>query len=516
MSGRYILALDQGTSSSRALVVDAAGAVVAARAHEFAQIYPQPGWVAHDPNEIWNSQLRAAREAIAASGIRAAEIAAIGIANQRETTIVWRRSTGDPIGDAVVWQCRRTAPACERLREDGFEPLFRHRTGLVLDAYFSGTKIAWLLDNVPGARAQAEARELAFGTVDSWLLHCLTGGRIHATDRTNASRTLLFNLDTGSWDSELCDILRVPESMLPEVQPSGSLYGTTDPEIFGRSIPITGIAGDQQAALYGQSCYTDGAMKNTYGTGCFALRHTGANVRRTGGGLLATAAATCGPAPAFALEGSIFVAGAAVQWLRDGLGIIKSAPEVEALAASVPDTGGVQFVPAFVGLGAPHWDPYARGTIVGLTRGSTAAHIARATLEAIAFQTRDVIDLFDAAAGTPGSDLRVDGGAASNDLLMQIQADLLGRPVLRPRVNETTALGASYLAGLGAGLWSSEEEVASLWELDRRFEPQIGADQREERYALWRRAVERALRWAAPAEHEERLARSKDAGSSRR
>ncbi len=498
MNGRYILALDQGTSSSRALIVDAAGAVVAARAHEFRQIYPQPGWVSHDPNDIWDSQLRAAHEAIATAGIPVADIAAIGIANQRETTVVWQRSDGLPIADAVVWQCRRTAPVCDQLRREGFEPLFRERTGLVLDAYFSGTKLAWLLDNVPGARGRAASGELAFGTVDSWLVHRLTGGRVHATDRTNASRTLLFNLERDAWDADLCDILNIPMTLLPSVQPSGSLFGETTPELFGRAIPIMGIAGDQQAALYGQACHSDGTMKNTYGTGCFALRHTGSNLCRTDSGLLTTAAASVSPSPAFALEGSIFVAGAAVQWLRDELGIIKTAAESEPLAASVPDTGGVQFVPAFVGLGAPHWDPYARGTILGLTRGSTAAHIARATLEAIAFQTREVVDLFDDSAGMPGTDLRVDGGAADNNLLMQIQADLLGRPVVRPAVSETTALGAAYLAGLTVGLWSNEDEVASLWKLDRRFEPQISADERAERYGIWRRAVERALRWVEP------------------
>jgi glycerol kinase len=498
MTGKYVLALDQGTSSSRALIVNAAGEVVSSAAHPFPQIYPQPGWVEHDPESIWDTQVLAARDAIAAAAISAEEIAAIGIANQRETTLIWDRKSGKPVANAIVWQCRRTAETCEELRRAGMEQLFLERTGLVLDAYFSGTKIAWLLNEVPGARFAAAAGELAFGTVDTWLMYRLTGGRVHATDRTNASRTLLYNLTSGMWDPELCRLLEVPSSLLPAIQVSGSVFGETEPDLFGRSLPICGVAGDQQAALFGQACFADGMMKNTYGTGCFALRHTGASVRSTSGRLIATAAAATTRSPTFALEGSIFIAGAAVQWLRDGLGIIKSAADVEALAASVPDAGGVQFVPAFVGLGAPWWDPYARGTIVGLTRGTTAAHVARATLGAIAFQTRAVIDLFDQEAGSPGTELRVDGGAAANDLLMQIQADVLGRRVIRPVINESTAMGAAFLAGITAGVWANEAEVESLWRVDRVFEPRTSKPEREERFATWMRAVDRSRGWEVP------------------
>jgi glycerol kinase len=494
MPPSYILALDQGTSSSRALVVDVEGGIAGEAQEPFPQIYPRPGWVEHDPHAIWDSQVAAARAALFNAGVAASEIAAIGIANQRETAVVWDRRSGEPIANAIVWQCRRTAEACDRLRADGLEAFFREHTGLVLDAYFSGTKVAWLLDNVPGARARAEAGELAFGTVDAWLLFKLTGGRVHATDHSNASRTQLYNLATGAWDAELCRVLRVPMSMVPTILPSGSRFGETDAAILGRALPVCGIAGDQQAALFGQACYHDGEMKNTYGTGCFALRHTGATPRIGQGGLLATAAATLGPRE-FALEGSIFVAGAAVQWLRDGLGLIKTAADVEALAASVPDSGGVLFVPAFVGLGAPYWDPYARGTMVGITRGTTAGHLARATLEAIAFQVREVIELFDAHAGTPGTELRVDGGASENDLLMQIQADILGRPVERPAMAETTALGAAFLAGITSGMWSGTRETAALWRSARRFVPSMPESQRELRYAEWRRAVERSRGW---------------------
>jgi glycerol kinase len=500
MTGAFVLALDQGTSSSRALVVDRAGRIVSRAAEEFPQIYPRAGWVEHDPETIWTSQLNAARHALASAGGAVSEIVAVGIANQRETAIVWERASGMPIANAIVWQCRRTAADCERLREQGLEPLFHERTGLLLDAYFSGTKVAWLLDNVPGGRGRAERGELAFGTVDSWLLYRLTGGRVHATDRSNASRTLLYNLHTATWDAELCARLGVPESMLPAVRPSGSVFGETDPALFGRPLPICGMAGDQQAALFGQACYADGDTKNTYGTGCFALRHTGARISLPENGLVATAAAGVSPQPSYALEGSIFIAGAAVQWLRDGLGIIRSAADVEPLAASVHDAGGVHFVPAFVGLGAPQWDPHARGTIVGLTRGSTAAHLARATLEAIAFQTREVIALFDAEAGATQRELRVDGGAARNDLLMQIQADLIGRPVVRPAELETTAMGAAFLAGITSGVWNGTEETAQLWRAERRFEPRMAAAEREERYAQWRRAVERSRGWAAPGE----------------
>jgi len=498
VTAHYVLALDQGTSSSRALVIDAAGAVVAGAAREFPQLYPQPGWVEHDPQAIWSSQLGAARDALTRAAIGAEAVAAIGIANQRETALLWDRRSGEPLMNAIVWQCRRTAEQCESLRAAGHEPLFRERTGLLLDPYFSGTKIAWMLEHVPGARRRAEAGELAFGTVDSWLLYRLTGGRVHATDRTNAARTLLYDLRNDRWDADLCDLLGVPVALLPKILPSTAPFGETDPALFGRAIPIRGIAGDQQAALVGQGCVAAGDTKNTYGTGCFALRHTGPLAVPAPPGLLTTAAASADERRAFALEGSIFIAGAAVQWLRDGLGIIGSAAEVEQLAASVKGTDGVYFVPAFVGLGAPHWDPYARGIIAGITRGTTRAHIARAALEAIAFQTREVLDLFDAAGRAGDAELRVDGGAAENDLLLQIQADLLGRAVVRPQVRETTALGAAFLAGIGAGLWQDLNETAALWRLDRRFEPMIGADEHAGRYAEWRRAVERAGGWALP------------------
>ncbi len=498
MTARYVLALDQGTTSSRALVVDRTGAIVASAAREFPQLYPKPGWVEHDPEAIWSSQLACAHEAIASAAIGVEAIAAIGIANQRETTLLWDRQTGAPLMNAIVWQCRRTAERCEALRAAGHEPLFRERSGLLLDPYFSGTKIAWMLENVPGARQRAEAGQLAFGTVDSWLLYRLSGGQIHATDRTNASRTLLYDLRNDRWDAELCGVLDVPQAILPQILPSAAPFGETDPELFGRPIPIRGVAGDQQAALFGQGCIAAGATKNTYGTGCFALRHTGSQAPPAPPGLLATAAASADGKPAFALEGSIFIAGAAVQWLRDGLGLIGSAAEIEALAASVPTTDGVYFVPAFVGLGAPRWDPYARGLIAGITRGTTRAHIARATLEAIAFQTCDVLQLFDNAGIRSDAELRVDGGAAENDLLMQIQADLLGRTVVRPTVRETTALGAAFLAGIGAGVWQDASETASLWRLDRRFEPQIDAAECSARHAAWRRAAERAGGWALP------------------
>jgi glycerol kinase len=492
MAGPYLLALDQGTSSSRALVVDTAGAIRACAARPFAQHYPRPGWVEHDPEEIWTSQIEAAREAIAAADIEPREIAAIGLANQRETALIWERASGRPIANAIVWQCRRTAEMCEALQREGAAPLIRERTGLVIDAYFSGTKYAWLLDHVPGARERAVVGELLCGTVDTWLLWRLTGGKVHATDRTNASRTLLYDLHRERWDADLCALLRVPEVMLPRVLPSAADFGETTLELFGRPIPLRGVAGDQQAALFGQGCIARGDTKCTYGTGAFILRYLGAESAMAPEGMLLTAAASADSTPAYAWEGSVFIAGAAVQWLRDGLGIVKSAPEIEALAASVQDSGGVQIVPAFVGLGAPFWDPRARGAILGLTRGSTAAHIARATLEAIAFQTRAVLDVM--AAEEPLHELRVDGGAAANNLLLQIQADILGAPVLRPREVETTALGAAYLAGIAAGVLPADAPRA-LWQLDARFLPAIDAPEREQRYALWRRAVERASGW---------------------
>ncbi len=491
----HVLALDQGTTSSRAIVFDAAGSVVAMAQREFRQIFPRPGWVEHDPIEIWESQLAVAREALAGAGLAAGEIAALGITNQRETTVVWDRATGKPIANAIVWQDRRTAEACAGLKRAGHEELFRTRTGLVLDPYFSGTKLAWLLDHVPGAREGAEAGRLAFGTVDSWLLWNLTGGGLHATDVTNASRTLLWDLHSGEWSAELAAILDVPLGMLPEVRASSEVYGETLSGLFGAPIPIAGVAGDQQAALFGQACLSPGMVKTTYGTGCFLLMNTGDRPVRSAAELLTTPAWRLGSRTEYALEGSVFVAGAVVQWLRDGLGFFTSAAEVEALAASVPDSGGVVVVPAFAGLGAPHWDPYARGALLGITRGTTAGHLARAALEGIAFQVADVLAAMAADSGVPVAELRVDGGAAANDLLMQMQADLAGVPVVRPRVQETTALGAAYLAGLAVGVWKSPDEIAARWQVERRFEPRLDPAAAAERREQWRRAVERAKGW---------------------
>ncbi len=503
MAARYVLALDQGTTGSTALVVDAEGAVRARGYRELPQYFPQPGWVEHDPEEIWRTQLAAAEAALAEARVAPREVAAIGVTNQRETTILWERATGGPVHRAIVWQCRRSAPLCERMRADGLEPLVRERTGLVCDAYFSGTKIAWLLDTVPDLRPRAARGELAFGTVDSWLLWKLTGGRVHATDPSNASRTLCLDIGRLEWDPELTGYLRIPREVFPAVRPSSGVFGeTADLGILPAGIPVAGIAGDQQAALFGQGAFDPGDAKNTYGTGCFLLLNTGPKVVHSTHGLLTTvawslpAAAGGTPEVAYALEGAVFVAGAAVQWLRDGLGLIRTAAESEALAASVPDTGGVYLVPAFVGLGAPYWDMYARGTLVGLTRGTTRAHVVRAALEAIAYQTRDVLDGMAAEAGRRPAELRVDGGATENEFLCQFQADLLDLPVLRPRVRETTALGAAYLAGLGVGLWRSPEALRDLWQLDRAFRPAMPAARREALYAGWRRAVERARDWA--------------------
>ena len=492
----YILALDQGTSSSRAVLFDQEGTPVATAQREFPQIYPQAGWVEHDPEAIWSSQLQAARDVLLNAGVEPAEIAALGITNQRETTVVWDRATGKPIANAIVWQCRRTAERCDELRGQGLEPLIRERTGLLLDAYFSATKVRWLLDHVPDAARRAEAGELAFGTIDSWLIYRLTGGRIHATDATNASRTMLFDLRAGRWDEELSARLGVPMAMLPQVVDSSGVLGETDPSLLGAALPIAGVAGDQQAALFGQTCFHAGDAKNTYGTGSFLLLHTGDTPPKAGK-LLATVASRREGRLQYALEGSIFVTGAAVQWLRDGLQIIASAADVEALAASVESSDGVYFVPAFVGLGAPHWDPYARGAISGLTRGSTRAHSARAPLEAIALQTRDVLEAMEEESGLSLPALRVDGGASRNDLLMQIQADVIGRPVIRSAIPETTALGAAYLAGLGVGFWSGLDDVAGRWRSDRTFEPRMAAEQREELYAGWKRAVEHARAWTS-------------------
>ena len=488
----YILALDQGTTSSRAIVFDLNGDIIASAQQEFRQIFPAPGWVEHDPVEIWQSQLQVARDVLARAKLNAGQVAALGITNQRETTVVWERATGKPICNAIVWQDRRTADFCSELKERGLEQTFRAKTGLLLDPYFSGTKLSWVLRNVPNARVRAERGELAFGTVDSWLLWNLTGGRLHVTDVTNASRTLLFDIHHSRWDGELLGILDIPASMLPTVLPSSHRYGETDAALLGAPVLIGGIAGDQQAALFGQACHQPGMAKSTYGTGCFVLIQTGAKARMSSHGLLTTAAAqVAAKEPRFAIEGSIFVSGAVVQWLRDGLGIIKHSADVEALARSVPDSGGVYFVPAFTGLGAPYWDPYARAGILGMTRGTTAAHIARAAVESMAYQVADLVETMEADAQQQLTELRADGGAAANDSLLQFQADLLGVPVVRPRVLETTALGAAYLAGLAAQCWSGVEDLVKNWRPQRVFEPASGRPEAQQRIADWRRAVER-------------------------
>jgi len=495
---KFILAIDQGTTSSRAILFDRAGHIHGAAQQEFRQIFAQPGWVEHDANEIWQSQRAVIERVMREHGVAAADIAAIGIANQRETTVLWDRISGEPLAPAIVWQDRRSTPYCEALREDGKEALFQQKTGLVLDAYFSGPKLKWLLDHVPGARARAERGELAFGTVDSWLIFKLSGK--HLTDTSNASRTLLFNIHTQCWDDELLSLLDIPLGLLPTVVASSGVAAHTDAGLFGVALPIAGIAGDQQAATFGQACHQPGMAKNTYGTGCFMLMHTGQRARASRHRLLGTIGWTLGgelPGQTdYLLEGSVFMAGAAVQWLRDGLGIINHAHEVEALAASAKDSGGVTFVPAFAGLGAPHWDAYARGTIVGMTRGTNKAHIARATLDSIALQSADVLDAMQGDAAIALTELRVDGGAARNDLLMQFQADILGVPVLRPHVTETTALGAAYLAGLAVGFWSSQQEIAAQWRMERCFEPRMQAEERASRLGLWRRAVERSRAWS--------------------
>ena len=493
---KYVLALDQGTTSSRALLFDRNGAVVAQAQQEFRQIFPQPGWVEHDAMDIWRSQLAVARQALQAAGARAGDVAAIGITNQRETTLVWDKSTGEPVGNAIVWQDRRTAQMCEELKARNLEPLFTARTGLVLDPYFSATKIAWILRGSSPLRARAARGELAFGSIDSWLVWQLTGQRLHITDVTNASRTLLYDIRTRQWDAQLLDALDLPRQMLPQIVASSGRIATTAPEIFGASIPIAGLAGDQQAALFGQRCVAPGMVKNTYGTGCFMLMYTGADAVRSSQRLLTTVAWDLGSEFGYALEGGVFVAGAIVQWLRDGLGIIATSADVEPLAASVNDNGGVYLVPALAGLGAPHWDPLARGAILGLTRGATKAHIARAALESIAFQSADLADAMQRDSAIAVSELRVDGGAARNDLLMQFQADVLGVPVVRPRITETTALGAAYLAGLGTGFWDDPAMLDAQWQVDRRFEPGIGRDQAQAMRESWTRAVQRAKQWA--------------------
>jgi glycerol kinase len=484
----YLLALDQGTSSSRSIVFDLQGRIVAMAQQELPQIYPQPGWVEHDPMEIWRTQLATAQEVLAKAGVDAKAIRAIGITNQRETTMLWHRKTGRPIHHAIVWQDRRGEPMCARLREAGHDKTIQSRTGLLVDSYFSATKIAWLLENVPGARALADKGELAFGTVDSWLLWQLTGGALHATDVTNASRTMLFNVHENRWDAQLMTLFGVPDSLMPKVLPSSAHYGETAASLFGAPIAIGGVAGDQQAALFGQACFKAGMAKNTYGTGCFMLMHTGEQFQQSANGLVTTSAAQLTAKPEFAIEGSVFVGGAVVQWLRDGLHAIKASTEVQALAETVPDAGGVMMVPAFTGLGAPYWKPDARGMITGLTRGTTVAHIARAALESIAYQSAALLR----AMGSEVKELRVDGGACVNDLLMQFQADLLGIPVIRPAVTETTALGAAYLAGLASGVWRSTSELSQLWAVERRFLPTLDAARSSELMARWEHAVRQA------------------------
>jgi glycerol kinase len=489
---RCILALDQGTTSSRAIVFDETGAIRGSAQQEFRQIFPQPGWVEHDATEIWATQSGVMHEALAKAGVTARDVAAIGITNQRETTVVWDRATGRPLANAIVWQDRRTAAFCDSLRAAGKAQLIADRTGLVIDAYFSGTKLKWLLDSIPGARDRARRGELAFGTIDSWLVYQLSDGKTHVTDASNASRTLLYDIRRGEWDDELLALFDVPREVLPRVVDSSGVCAET--LLDGVRVPIAGIAGDQQAALFGQACLAPGLAKNTYGTGCFLLLNTGTNAVASQNNLVTTVAWKRGARIDYALEGSVFIGGAVVQWLRDGLQVIRAAADVEALAASVPDNGGVYFVPAFTGLGAPHWDPHARGSIFGLTRGATAGHLARAALESIAFQSADVLDAMQKDSGTTLSELRVDGGATANDLLMQIQADVLGVPVVRPQVLETTALGAAYLAGLAVGYWKSDDDIARNWRVDRRFEPNeaAGGPARER----WHEAVKRAKRWA--------------------
>ncbi|EIV99628.1 LOW QUALITY PROTEIN: glycerol kinase [Thermoanaerobacter siderophilus SR4] len=493
---KYIMAFDQGTTSSRAIIFDRSGKIIASLNQEFKQIYPKPGWVEHDPMEIWGSQISVAKGVIEKAGINPEDIAAIGITNQRETTVVWDKNTGKPIYNAIVWQCRRTAPICDELKNKGFDKKIREKTGLVVDAYFSGTKVKWILDNVEGAREKAEKGELLFGNIDTWLIWNLTSGKVHVTDYSNASRTMLFNIHELKWDKEILAELNIPEQMLPEVKPSSYVYGYTDKSIFGVEIPIAGDAGDQQAALFGQACFKPGMAKNTYGTGCFMLMNTGEKAVPSNTGLLTTIAWGIDGKVEYALEGSIFIAGAAIQWLRDELRIIDNSPQSEEYALKVEDTNGVYVVPAFVGLGAPYWDMYARGTIVGLTRGAKREHIIRATLESIAYQTRDVLEAMQEDSGIKLQALKVDGGASANNFLMQFQSDILGVPVDRPQVIETTALGASYLAGLAVGFWNSKEEIEKNWNVDKHFEPAMDNEKREKLYKGWKKAVERAMKWA--------------------
>lgn len=491
----YILTIDQGTTSSRAIIFDHQGNIISIAQQEFRQFFPQPGWVEHDANEIWNSQLAVIRQALEEKNLSASDIAAIGITNQRETTVVWDRNTGEPVGKAIVWQDRRTAGFCDALRSQGKAPLLQQKTGLVLDAYFSGSKVKWMLDNIPGTRAKADRGELAFGTIDSWLVWQLTGGRLHITDASNASRTLLYNIHEGDWDDELLEIFTVPRSMLPAVRSSSEVYGNTTEGLLDSTVPIAGIAGDQQAALFGQVCTRPGMVKNTYGTGCFMLMYTGEKAVASQNQLLTTVAWQLDGKRYYALEGSVFIAGAVVQWLRDGLKIIENSADVEALAASVDGSEDVFLVPAFTGLGAPHWDAYARGTMVGITRGTTGAHIARAALESIAHQTADVLSAMEADAGIRLNEMRVDGGATANNLLMQIQSDLLDVPVVRPQVLETTALGAAYLAGLAVGYWKNIDEIAGLWQMEHTFTPAGDPARIKQQRQRWRKALERAKNW---------------------
>ena len=496
MTKKYVLALDQGTTSSRAILFDETGKGAGVAQQEFRQIYPKPGWVEHDPMEIWGTQSGVAREVIEKLGAKPDEIAAIGITNQRETTIVWEKATGKPIYNAIVWQCRRTASICDALKAKGLEGYIRENTGLVVDAYFSGTKVKWILDNVEGARERAKKGELLFGNVDTWLIWNLTRGKVHVTDYSNASRTMLFNIKELKWDQKILDEMDIPLCMLPEVKPSSCVYGTTDPQTFGGAeIPIAGDAGDQQAALFGQACFAEGMAKNTYGTGCFMLMNTGTKRVPSTKGLLTTIAWGVNGKVEYALEGSIFVAGAAVQWLRDELKLVDNAAQSEELATAVADTHGVYVVPGFVGLGAPYWDMYARGAIVGLTRGANRNHVVRATLESIAYQTRDVLEAMEFDSGIKLKALKVDGGAVANNFLMQFQSDILGVPVDRPVVTETTAMGAAFLAGLAVGFWKSKDEIAAKWAVDRNFKPAMDAAVREKLYKGWKRAVERALKW---------------------
>jgi len=494
----HILALDQGTTSSRAIIFDHEGHIVALAQEEFTQHFPRNGWVEHDPLDLWHSQLKTAQEVLTEAQLGSAEIAAIGITNQRETTLLWERASGQPVSPAIVWQDRRTAALCDELARDGAGIPLERKTGLRLDPYFSGTKLRWLLDHDSALRSRAEAGELAFGTVDSWLLWQLTGGQVHATDPSNAARTLLYDIHQGQWDDELLHLLHIPHALLPEIRPSSGFFGECSLRDFLPGVPITGVAGDQQAALFGQACFEPGMAKNTYGTGCFLLMQTGQEARPSRNNLLTTVAWQCQNAPTqYALEGSVFIGGAIVQWLRDGLKLIASAPEIEPLAASVADSDGLILVPAFTGLGAPHWDPEARGLLIGIERGTSAAHIARAALDGIAFQVADLLEAMNADAQVPLHELRVDGGASANNLLLQIQADLLQVPVVRPQCVETTALGAAYLAGLASGIWKNTADVSRHWQIDRTFEPAISADEAQTRRQHWQRAVQRAMRWEA-------------------